>query len=357
MEITSELKRTKAEQFAESLADSFNKASLTMMISMGHRTGLFDTMEDMPPSDSQTIAEKSGLHERYVREWLGAMVAGGIIELHKGNRYILPEEHAASLTRSAGPGNLAVFAEFIFSLAENGEKVLQCFRQGGGIQYDHFHRFYHAMDEDQSIIATFFDQFLPQSPELLKALREGIQVLDAGCGTGGLLIRLAAEFPKSHFTGLDLTDFAIEMAKKNAREKGLNNVIFETRDLSDFDKSAPVDKFDFVMTIDAIHDQQKPIHVLKGMYRSLRKKGWYLMVDINGSGHIHDDMQNPFAPMLYTISCMHCVPVSIGQGGEGLGAMWGEEKIRAYLREAGFTTITKHSFDSDPLNHWFILQK
>jgi 2-polyprenyl-3-methyl-5-hydroxy-6-metoxy-1,4-benzoquinol methylase len=349
---------TRAEQFAGNLVDTYNKASLTMIISLGHRSGLFDNMAGQQPSTSQQIADLAKLNERYVREWLGAMVAGGVVEYSAENKsYKLPDEHAAFLTRAAGADNFAVFAEFIFAVAENGDNVLNCFKNGGGITYDKFHRFYHAMDEDQSIIGTFFSQFLPSTPALTEQLEKGISVLDAGCGTGGLLNRLASEFPNSRFTGLDLTEYAIEIARDNAKKKGLTNIEFLIQDLTNFDEAALPDQYDLVMTIDAIHDQQKPINVLMGLKTTLKPGGTYLMVDINGTGHLHKDAEMPFAQLLYSISCMHCVPVSLGQGGDGLGAMWGEEKIREYISTAGFADIETKNFETDPLNNWFLISK
>ncbi|HSK14114.1 MAG TPA: class I SAM-dependent methyltransferase, partial [Phnomibacter sp.] len=269
----------------------------------------------------------------------------------------LPDEHAAFLTRAAGPDNFGVFAEYIFSVAVNGDEVLHCFKNGGGIAYDKYHRFYHAMDEDMSMISTFNTHFLPDMPELTKQLEKGIAVLDAGCGTGGLVIDLAARFPNSRFTGVDLTGFAIEMAQKKAQEKGLTNTEFLIRDLTDLDRTANEGQYEFVMTMDAIHDQQKPKNVLRGLYRTLKDDGVYLMVDINGTGHVHSDSANMFAPLLYSLSCMHCVPVSLGQGGEGLGAMWGEEKIMEYIVDSGFSSVEVKTFPSDPLNNWFVIRK
>lgn len=358
MENNNQFDASRAEQFAGTLVDTFNKASLTMMISLGHRSGLFDSMARTEPLTSQQIADKANLNERYVREWLGAMSTGSIIEYDDENKtYKLPDEHAAFLTRQAGADNFALFAQYIPAVAKNEDDILNCFKSGGGLSYDKYYRFYHAMNEDLSVIGTFSNQFLPIMNLLEEKLRKGISVLDAGCGTGALLNHLASEFPNSRFTGLDFTDFAIELARKEAEDKGLTNVEFGIKDLSDFDTTAPENKYDFVMTIDAIHDQHKPKNVLKGIYKSLKEDGVYLMVDINGTGHVHKDAENPFAPLLYSISCMHCVPVSLGQGGEGLGAMWGEEKIREYVIQAGFSSVEIKNFPTDPFNNWFVISK
>ena len=356
--ITTNFDALKAELFTETLVDSFNKAALSMMISLGHRTGLFDVMADEFYGNSQELADRAGLSERYVREWLGSMVTGGIVDYHHElNKYKLPVEHAAFLTRAAQADNFAVFAEFIFSLALNSNEIEECFKTGKGISYDKYHRFYHAMDDDQSMIGTLFSRFLPLMPELVAKLESGMEVLDAGCGTGGMLIRLAETYPQSRFTGLDLSEYAIAIAKKKSAELGLKNINFIVQDLTDFDQTADEKMYDLVMTIDSVHDQNQPKNLLKGIHKSLKNDGVYLMVDINGTGCLHKDMQNPLSPMMYAISCMHCVPVSLGQGGEGLGAMWGERKIKEFLTETGFSEVETHTFDSDPLNNWFVIKK
>jgi 2-polyprenyl-3-methyl-5-hydroxy-6-metoxy-1,4-benzoquinol methylase len=213
------------------------------------------------------------------------------------------------------------------------------------------------MNEDMTLLGTFTEQFLKARPDLESQLTNGIKVLDVGCGTGALVNLLAEKFPQSSFLGLDFTEFALEVAKSEAEMKDLSNVTYQKKDLSDFDDTAPENEYDLILTIDAIHDQKNPKGVLQGIYKALKKDGHYVMVDINGTGHVHKDIENPFAPFLYSLSIMHCVPVSMGQGGEGLGAMWGIEKIKAYLHEAGFSNHDLLNFETDPLNNWIVARK
>ena len=128
-------------------------------------------------------------------------------------------------------------------------------------------------------------------------------------------------------------------------------------DLSDFDETAQPEAFDFITTFDAIHDQAKPLNVLKGIHRALRADGTYLMQDISGTGHVHKDVEHPIGTLLYTISCMHCMTVSLAQGGEGLGAMWGEEKTHEYLQHAGFGSVEKNRLAHDIQNNWYVVRK
>ncbi|MGH7710938.1 MAG: class I SAM-dependent methyltransferase, partial [Gemmatimonadaceae bacterium] len=139
--------------------------------------------------------------------------------------------------------------------------------------------------------------------------------------------------------------------------KGLRNVEFVSLDLSAFDETAKPDAFDFITTFDAIHDQAKPLRVLKGIHRALKPDGVYLMQDISGTGNVHEDVAHPIGTFLYTVSCMHCMTVSLAQGGEGLGAMWGEVKTREYLARAGFRSVETHRLAHDIQNNWYVVRK
>ena len=349
-----------SEAFSEKLLTTLNYGSLSLMVSIGHRTGIFDAMRVLPPSTSEEVAKASGLNERYTREWLGAMVTAGVIEVNPtSTRYRLPEEHAAFLTRAAGPDNLAVFTQYIGLLGSVEDKIVECFKKGGGVPYDDFVRFHAVMAEDsgQTVLSSLESHVLPLVPGLTDRLADGISVLDIGCGRGRILNRLAELYPKSRFAGMDLSVEAIETAHVNASQKHLRNVEFVVRDLSDFDKTAESEVFDLITSFDAIHDQIKPFNVLKGIHRALKPNGVYLMQDIRGSSHVYNNVDHPIGTFLYTISTMHCMTVSLSQGGEGLGAMWGEEKAREYLKKAGFKMIETNRLAHDIQNNWYVIRK
>jgi 2-polyprenyl-3-methyl-5-hydroxy-6-metoxy-1,4-benzoquinol methylase len=348
----------RASAFASRLLGALNDGALCLMISIGHRTGLFDTMRGLPPSTSVEIAAAAGLHERYVREWLGALTTSGVVEIDATTgRYMLPAEHASALTRAAAADNMGMFAQYIAELGSVECDIVECFREGGGVPYSKYKRFHEVMAEDsgQSVMSTLESHIVPLVPGLAERLERGIRVLDLGCGRGRILHRLATLYPKSRFVGIDLSAEAIDYAARQARD--LDNVEFHARDLSDFDRAAQPEAFDFVTTFDAVHDQAKPLDVLRGIHRTLRRDGVYLMQDISGTSHVHEDVEHPLGTLLYTVSCMHCMTVSLAQGGEGLGAMWGEEKTRDYLKRAGFREITKQTLAHDVQNNWYVVRK
>ena len=350
----------KAESFAARILRALNDGALCLMLSVGHRTGLLDALRTLPPATSAEIAKHAGLNERYVREWLGAMVTAGVVEIDpRTTRFALPAEHAAFLTRPAAADNLAVFAQYISLLGAVEDDIVACFKNGGGVPYTRFPRFHAVMAEDsgQSVLSSLESHILPLVPGLADRLAAGVRVLDVGCGRGRILHRLATLFPASRFTGIDLSDEAIGYARAEATGQGLDNVDFVVADLSDFDTTAEPGAFDCITTFDAVHDQARPLSVLRGIHRALKADGIYLMQDIKGSSHVHENIGHPIATFLYTVSCMHCMTVSLAQGGEGLGAMWGEQMTREYLRRAGFRSIETHQPAHDIQNNWYVVRK
>jgi 2-polyprenyl-3-methyl-5-hydroxy-6-metoxy-1,4-benzoquinol methylase len=352
--------QAKAEAFAGTLLTALNHGALCLMVSVGHRTGLFDVMSTLPGVTAEEIAASAGLHARYVREWLGAMVTAGVVDVDAGTlTFSLPPEHAAYLTRAAGGDNIAVFAQYVALMGRVEDDIVECFRAGGGVPYEKFPRFHEVMAEDsgQSVLSSLESHILPLVPGLTEALQQGVRVLDVGCGRGRVLHRLATLYPRTRFVGMDLSLDAIAHAREEASRAGLKNVEFVAVDLSDFDRTAEPESFDVITTFDAIHDQAKPLNVLKGIRRALKPDGVYLMQDISGTSHVDKDVDHPIGTFLYTISCMHCMTVSLAQGGEGLGAMWGEERAREYLQKAGFRSITTHRLAHDIQNNWYVVTK
>lgn len=352
-----EIDQARSEEFAERMLAIVNAGALNLMISIGHRTGLFDGMSGLDHATSAQIAGGTGLNERYVREWLGAMTTGGIVEHDpEAGTYHLPAEHAAWLTRAATPNNLGVETQWLAVLASVEDKILGCFASGGGLAYEDYHRFHEVMAEESqnTIVTPLVDTLLPLVPGLPEALERGIRVLDVGCGSGFALIEMARTFPESRFTGYDLCPDAVERGVENARALGLANIELVVRDVAAMDDDAA---FDLITTFDAVHDQASPDTVLSNIARALAPDGVYFMQDIAGSSHVYKNMDHPIGPFLYTISCLHCMSVSLGQGGRGLGAMWGRELACEMLAEAGFGSVDVRELPHDPINYYYIVRK
>jgi 2-polyprenyl-3-methyl-5-hydroxy-6-metoxy-1,4-benzoquinol methylase len=314
-------------------------------------------MAELAPSTSAQIADASGLQERYVREWLGAMVTGRIIEYSPDTEtYALPPEHAAVMTRAAGADNLARTAQYVALLGNVEQAILEAFRRGGGVSYDAYPRFQELMAEESAAVYddTLIDRTLPLIPGLRSKLEEGIEVLDVGCGRGHTLNLLAGAFHESRFVGFDLSAEGIAAARSEARHKDLRNATFEQKDLSTFETTT---RWDLITAFDVIHDLARPTRVLAAIYEALKPGGTFLMVDIAASSHVHENLDHPFGPLFYTVSTMHCMTVSLSCDGEGLGTMWGEQLAVEKLKQAGFIDVEVHTIDGDPFNNYYVAKK
>lgn len=346
--------QARSEAFMGTMIGFMNGAAVSMMAAIGHKTRLFDAMAALPgPATSQQVADAAKLDERYVREWLAVMVTGGVVEYDAAAcAYRLPAEHAFFLTDANG-ANLAVTAQLLPVATRAMDRVVECFHTGGGTHYHDYPCFHSAMAEEsaQSVVAHLFTAILPLVPGLEARLERGITVMDAGCGQGRALLAMAGRFPNSRFVGLDLCEDALDAGWRLARERNLTNVFFEARDLSDFTEP---ETYDLVTSFDAVHDQKDPAGMLRGIACSLKPGGTYLMQDIGGSSFLERNLDHPLGPLLYAMSTLHCMPVSLGQGGVGLGTMWGVELAENMLKEAGFRDITCHRLDHDPVNAYFV---
>lgn len=354
---TNVLDTQKVEAFGERMVDLINEGALALMCSIGHRTGLFDTLAMLPPATSAQIAEASGLNERYVREWLSAMVVGRILEYDPAaETYYLPMEYAGLLTHAAGAENMAIYTQYIGVLAGVEEKIVRCFRNGGGVSYSSYPGFHEVMAEDSyaNVVEPLLEQILPIVPGLTERLRGGIDVLDVGCGRGHALKRLARTFPDSRFSGFDLSEAAIAFARADVVKMRLDNLRFDVKDAAALNEQ---DRYDLITTFDAIHDQAHPAQVLRNIFHALKPGGVYLMQDIAASSNLEQNLDNPLAPLLYTISTMHCMTVSLAYGGEGLGTMWGKDKALELLTQAGFSHTEVHQLPHDEFSYYYISTK
>jgi SAM-dependent methyltransferase len=354
---TRQLDEARTEAFAERMLDSLNAASVTLMTSVGYRTGLFDRLAELAPSTSQEIADAAGLNERYVRESLGAMVTGRVVEYDPGERtYSRPPEHAASLTRAAAPDNIAAVAPYIplFGSVETG--VIDCFRNGGGVPYSAYPGLQEQLDNETRPVydATLVDKTLPVVPGLVERLEAGIDVADIGCGSGHAINLMAQAFPNSRFTGYDFSEDGVRRGEAEAAALGLENAGFEAKDVANLDADG---RFELITAFDTIHDQAQPRKVLEEIAKALRPHGTFLMVDIAASSNVEENIEHPLGPTLYAFSCLHCMTVSLALDGEGLGTARGEQKAVELLAEAGFDQVDVRQVDGDIFNNYYVASR
>jgi SAM-dependent methyltransferase len=347
------LDEAKVEAFAGRLFELYTGGMLTLMVDLGHRTGLFAAAA-AGPATSAELADRADLRERYVREWLGAMVTGGIVDHDPATgTYRLPPEHAACLT-GRGSANLAPLSRLDTHLAKHVDAVARAFREGGGVPYAAYRpEFTDVMDAlgRGTFDELLLDAYLPLVPGLAERLAAGARVADVGCGTGHAIVLLAGAFPASTFVGYDLAEDAIARARSEAAAAGLANARFEVRDAA---RLAVAEPFDVVFVFDAIHDQVDPVAVLERIHDALVPGGTFVMVEPRAASNLADNLANPLAPFLYGVSTLHCLTVSLAGGGAGLGTVWGEQRARAMLAAAGFGEVAVHEAPGDPLNAVFV---
>jgi 2-polyprenyl-3-methyl-5-hydroxy-6-metoxy-1,4-benzoquinol methylase len=260
------------------------------------------------------------------------------------------------LTRAAGPDNLALVSQIIPLLSEVEQKVIGCFREGGGLPYSEFPRFHTMMAEMSGVVfdSALVDVVLPLVDGLVERLRTGADVADFGCGSGHAINLMARAFPASRFTGIDFSDEAIAAGIREAARIGLTNATFESHNLAELDKA---EAYDVITVFDAIHDQGQPARVLENIHRALRPGGVLLMADIKASSRLEDNIGVPMSTYLYATSLMHCMTVSLAVGGAGLGAAWGTQLATSMLADAGFDNVRVAEVDSDPINSYYIAGK
>jgi 2-polyprenyl-3-methyl-5-hydroxy-6-metoxy-1,4-benzoquinol methylase len=354
---TGETASETAEAFTERMVAAIDGASLALLLSIGHQTGLLDTMAGLGPATSAQIAEAAGLNERYVREWLAGVTTGRVVDYDPQTAtYLLPAHRAGVLTRAAGPDNLALVSQIIPLLSEVEQKVIGCFREGGGLPYSEFPRFHTMMAEMSGVVfdSALVDVVLPLVDGLVERLRTGADVADFGCGSGHAINLMARAFPASRFTGIDFSDEAIAAGIREAARIGLTNATFESHNLAELDKA---EAYDVITVFDAIHDQGQPARVLENIHRALRPGGVLLMADIKASSRLEDNIGVPMSTYLYATSLMHCMTVSLAVGGAGLGAAWGTQLATSMLADAGFDNVRVAEVDSDPINSYYIAGK
>lgn len=345
--------KDKAKAFTRLMVRHLEGSAVTVMLEIGGRVGLFETLARLGPSGSAEIAACAGLSERYVREWLAAMVCGGIVEYDAtAGTYRLPPEHATVLTGSSSR-NLVPVAEMMSLMTRVIPEVTEAFRTGAGVPYSAYQpHFTGVMDRrsrpryDEYLLSKYL--ILPEG--LLPRLEAGIRVADIGCGTGYCIALMAARFPNSMFVGYDVSESAITQARAEAGARGTTNASFLVADVARLEPPTP---FDLITAFDAIHDQADPSGVLRRIRSALVPGGLFLMVDVCASSRLEDNVGVPLAPYLYTVSTMHCMSVSLAGGGPGLGTAWGHQVATRLLEEAGFKEITRFE-RIDPMNSLYV---
>jgi SAM-dependent methyltransferase len=326
----------RTREFGRGLIGTFSGAVLTYLIGVGHETGLFDAAAEGPATSSE-LAERAQLNERYVREWLGAMTTGGVFSYDSNTMtYELPAEHAVWLTGHTA-GNAAPMSQRPLRYAAAASDRVFPPRWWDSVQrvpagvHDRMDDVWRRIYDEKLL-----DGFIAPVPRLRERREAGIMAADVGCGTGHAVNLLARAYPASRFVGYDIAPDAIAAATAEAEAMGLLNSRFEVLDVNRL-PSEP--KLDLITAFDSIHDQVDPAMALRNLRRALAKDGLFLMIDFKFSSKLEENVDNPFATLYYGIGTMHCMTISLAEGGAGLGTVWGIQTASRMLTDAGFSSV------------------
>jgi SAM-dependent methyltransferase len=339
------------------MIDIIEDGAIVLLMSIGHRTGLFDVMANRAPSTAAEIADAADLSERYVREWLGAMEAGGIICRDAGSAlYVLPAEHATSLSQAESPYNLAALAQHLSLAASLEDRVVERSRTSGPVPYSECSGFQHVLrnGSGEAVVSALLGSILPLVPGLADSLATGIAVLDIGCGDGRALNLMARIYPRSRFRGYGESESDIDRARYRAFTLGMNNVEFLAGGINSLGKPACCD---LVLDFDGIHDEMALRPVVTDVGRALRPGGVFLMQESAASSRLDDGVAVPVGEALRSVSRIQGMSFSAAESGETPGAIWGETELRKMFLAAGFDEMSVRRLAHHVQNRYFVATK
>lgn len=346
---------SRAEEIAVRALSDVAGAFVSALGYLGDQLGLFKALADGRQRSSMELAAEAKLDERYVREWLKAMVAAEYIEAEPGlGVYWMTPDQAAVLGDEGSPFFVGGLFQFSVPSIYNVPRLLQTFRTGGGIPYDEIGSDVHCAIE-RSFAPGYRHQlprWLGAVPGLVERLESGARVADVGCGRGQSTVHLAAAFPKASIVGLDYHGHSIAAAMKLAADRGLQNVQFKQRSTEDL---AAEGQFDLICAFDTIHDMADPVEGLRAIRRALTDDGALFWCEPNAS-HEPLENRNPLGKFLHAVSPMHCMTVSLAHNGAGLGTVIGEKGARELAEAAGFGSFRRVPVD-DPMSMFFEVRK
>ncbi|SDK83057.1 Methyltransferase domain-containing protein [Modicisalibacter muralis] len=334
--------QAKVAAFADQVVGDIAAAMSGVMTNLGHKLGLYRAMAGSGPLTSVELAQRTGLHERYVREWLNNQMAGGYLDYDSAaGAYTLSDEHALVLANPDSPAFLAGGFDMISSMWIDEEKIAQAFRTGNGIGWHEHHP--HLFCGMEAIFRTGYrtdlaQRWIPALDGVAAKLENGGKVADIGCGHGASTIIMAKAFPQSSFVGFDYHPQSIEVARLRAEEAGVaNRTTFEVASAKEF----AGDGYDLICFMDCLHDLGDPLGAARHALSTLTDDGTVLLVEPFAGDRVEDNI-GPVGRMFYAASTAVCVPNSLSQEtGLGLGAQAGEAQLSAVLSAAGFSRVRR----------------
>lgn len=328
---------------------------VSLMIHLGDRLGLYRAMAGAGPLDSTQLAERTGLHERWVREWLRGQAAAGLLDSTDGQLFELGPEGAQVLAAEASSVWFAAGAFSGSSAAPDiVDRLADAFRTGRGLSYDELgpsaaHQVERMLEPWCRL--ALIPRILPALDGMVDRLKSGARVADVGCGGGVTVATMATAFPDSHFEGFDISRHAIDRARAKVAAAGLANVELHVVQAADLPATPP---YDLILTFDCLHDMPRPAEAIAAIRRALAPDGTWLIKDIRCGPAWSDNLRNPLLAMMYATSVATCMSSALSEpAGAGLGTLgFDRELAERMCRDAGFTRFTVYDFD-DPANLYY----
>ncbi len=355
MTSTSEIDIEKTKKTAEHVFGMLGGALASAMIYLGDRMGLYGALNGAGAMTSEELARKTGLHERWVREWLYGQAAANLIDYKGDQRFELSPESALVLANEVSPFFLAGgFCALPDQMAVL--KLLpQSFKSGMGLTYDQLGPEVNRGVE--RLLAPWFrtqlvPSALPKLDGVVAKLQAGAKVADVGCGAGVALIEMAKAYPRSSFHGYEIAKIVLARASENGKQAGVKNIIFHDASVDPLPADA---NHDFITTFDCLHDMTRPDLVMQAIRKAIKSDGTWLIADIHGQPTFEQNLKdNPLAPLMYGFSVLCCMSSALSEpGGLGLGTLGFPEPVaRTMTLEAGFTRFTTRDFEN-PINAYY----
>jgi 2-polyprenyl-3-methyl-5-hydroxy-6-metoxy-1,4-benzoquinol methylase len=312
------------------------------LVVMGDKLGLYKALAGAGPLTAVELADRTGVAERYVREWCNAQAAGGYVEYDAtSSRYSLAPEQAVALTDPESPAYLPGFFQVAIGAVLDSPRITEAARSGAGVGWhEHGHdvfdgceRFFRA-----GYNAHLIPEWLPALDGVVEKLERGVKVADLGCGHGASTILMAQAFPNSAFVGSDYHEGSIETARTRAAESGVSErVRFEHAPAA----GHPGGNYELVTMFDCLHDMGDPVGAARHVRGLLTPDGTWMIVEPNAGDRIEDNL-NPVGRAFYGFSTLLCTPASLSQEvGLALGAQAGEARIRDVVTGGGLTRFRR----------------
>jgi 2-polyprenyl-3-methyl-5-hydroxy-6-metoxy-1,4-benzoquinol methylase len=348
----------KLKETLRSVFGAYSGAVTSAMIHLGDRLGLYRALAGEEQLDSTGLAKKTGLSERWVREWLHQQGAAGLLEYRGEGSFALSPEAAAVLADESHPAFGAGFFSHFPQAMQIAERLPEAFETGIGLPYDAFGA-EGAVGIERGLAPWFrallVPMALPKIPGLVSRLEAGAVAADVGCGAGVAMIEMARAFPRSEFHGYDISQHALERGRENARLAKVANVSFHDARRDPMPGDA---RFDFVTTFDCLHDMTDPAGAIARIRRGLAPDGLWLIADIKARASYEENVaENPMAAMMYGTSVMTCMSSALSEpGGAGLGTLGLHAALLAEMvAEAGFSRFEPIDF-GHPVNAFYLVR-